>query len=1068
MLMSRHASSGRNAVLQTAIAGCTSPERLPSDGEWCTPRGVAESLLPFQPGHVFAGHYRVERLLARGGHGTVFVAEHLPTERLVALKLLWPHLLTSPDDANCLELEAKVAGRVNSEYIVRVLDAGVDAATYTPYLAMELLDGRSLLQLVEEDGPLPLARALLYLSHAAQGLDRAHGFVDKAGHHTPIVHRDLKPENLFLTRRENGEAIVKILDFGVAKVVSGSVTTTGSIRGTPAYMAIEQITGAAIGPATDVWAFGLVAFYLLTGRNYWLTAARSDLGLMSLFAEVLHQETVAPSSRACELGVTPRWSSGFDDWFLRCLARDPDARFQTVGEAFSALSRAVLEGEPAAECPWPLAAAPRAGSEASSTRRRIRPEISRGSLGHHVAPGARLVGEGATFALFSQHATGVELCLFDAPHADGETRLSMTDCVNHVWRIHVPGVRAGQLYGFRVHGPWAPELGHRFNPNKLLLDPYAKKLSGALTWHPAIFGHEVDAEDADLSASTLDSAPFVPKSELISPEFDWGDDEPPNVPWGDTLIYEAHVRGMTMRHPDVPANLRGTYLGFASDPILEHLRDLGVTAVELMPIYHSLREGHLDRQGLTNYWGYNPVAFFAPDARYATAGGDPVFELKTMVKALHAAGMEVLLDVVYNHTAEGDHVGPTLSLRGIDNSCYYRLAPGQRRFYEDLTGCGNSLALLHPRALQLVLDSLRYWAVEMRVDGFRFDLLPALARDGREFDGFSRFLAAVQQDPALGKLKLIAEPWDLGPNGYQLGAFPPGWSEWNACYRDSVRRFWRGDSAQALELTRRVGGSSDIFGPSGRGCHASINFVTCHDGFTLQDLVSFDAKANLANGHDGCDGPRENFSSSWGEEGPSSKPEILTARARTKRNFIASLAFSRGVPMLSHGDELGRSLDGNNNAYCHDTELNWLNWVLAPADLEFFEFTCEVLRIAREYRALREPRHAGQGAGQDGVWVDAGGHESSASSLADPELRSLALLLGATTSPADWGLPGNEPLFLVMNAGEGTQAFVLPVLAASGSWHSLIDTTQASPRALVTTTPLEVPAHSLQLLRYVV
>jgi glycogen operon protein len=1018
---------------------------------------VADASLPFPAGYVFGERYRVGRLLARGGHGSVFVAEQLATGTEVALKLLWPHVLASQDDADCLELEATVAGRVKSEFIVRVLDAGVDAATFTPFLAMELLEGRSLLRLVREDGPLRMEDALRYLSHVAQGLDHAHDFVDDAGRHTPIVHRDLKPENLFLTRREGGEPLVKILDFGVAKVVSRSITTSGTIRGTPAYMAFEQISGGPIGPATDVWAFGLVAFFLLTGREYWLTVSRPDLGMLSLFAEILHQPIAAPSQRARELGLVPHWPSSFDAWFLQCLARDPDARFTSAGAALAdlilAASGAVPRGKPKA-------------------RERSGPELAKGDRGSHVSLGARSTGDGVTFALFSENATAVELCLFEGGEPTVETaRLPIEDCVNHVWRRHVPGIRPGQLYGYRVHGPWDPKLGHRFNPHKLLLDPYARRIVGELSWHPGVLGYDPGDPAADLSFSELDSAQYVPKCCVTASAFDWEDDELPNVPWRDTLIYEAHVKGMTMRHPDVPPHLRGTYLGLGCEPILEHLRDLGVSAVELLPVCHSLTERHLHAAGLRNYWGYNPIAFFAPDARYATAGGNPVDEFKRMVKGLHAAGLEVLLDVVYNHTAEGDQLGPTLSFRGIDNACYYRLTRDDRSRYQDFTGCGNSLSLLHPRALQLVLDSLRYWASEMHVDGFRFDLLPALARDAQEFDGFSRFLAAVQQDPALGRLKLIAEPWDLGPRGYQLGAFPPGWSEWNGRYRDTVRRFWRGDAGQARDLMWRLAGSPDLFGASGRGAEASINYVSCHDGFTLQDLVSYDSKQNLANGHQNADGAPDEFSSNWGANGATDAAEVVEARLLAKRNLLATLAFSRGVPMLSHGDELGRSLLGNSNAYCHDTELNWLDWKLTPSELAFFEFTCEVLRISREYRALRESHRPVRGAlpdtqPSDGlVWFGADGHELTSEDMNDPSLSAFALLLRVASPPAEPAMAPEKPVLLLVSADSTTREFTLPRLLPPGGWQELANTARPGTRQPVSDR-LELAPRSLVLLEF--
>ncbi len=1029
-----------------------------SDEGWCISRDVAELVLPFQPGYVFGGRYRVERLLARGGHSAVFVAEHLPTEREVALKLLWPHQLASQDDAACLELEAKVASRVKSEFIVRVLDAGVDAATYTPFLAMELLEGRSLLRVVEEDGPLTLADALRDLSHVAQGLDHAHGFVDKAGRPTPIIHRDLKPENLFLTRRENGEPLVKILDFGVAKVVSQSVTTTGAIRGTPAYMAFEQISGGSLGPETDIWALGLVAFFLLTGRDYWRTASRKDLGLLSLFAEILHQPIVTPTERARELGVPAPWPSGFDAWFQRCVARESDARFSSAGAALAELI-AVAAGNPT----------PRG---AALSGERSRTPHDKGPPSAHVSLGAHLARDGASFALFSQNATRVELCLFDseAPHRE-TARLPIEECSNHVWSRHVPGIRAGQLYGYRVHGPWDPSEGHRFNPHKLLIDPYARRLVGDLVWHPAVFGYDVADPAADLSFSELDSAPYVPKCSVTASGFAWEQDELPNVPWNETLIYEAHVKGMTMRHPDVPTQLRGTYLGLVSEPILEHLRDLGVTTVELLPVYHSLTERHLGAAGLKNYWGYNPVSFFAPDARFATLGGDPIDEFKQMVKTLHAAGIEVLLDVVYNHTAEGDELGPTLSFRGIDNACYYRLSREARRYYQDFTGCGNSISLLHPRALQLVLDSLRYFASEMQVDGFRFDLLPTLARDAQDFDGFSRFLSAVQQDPALGRLKLIAEPWDLGPRGYHLGAFPAGWSEWNGRYRDTVRRFWRGDANQAQDLIWRLAGSPDLFGPSGRGTEASINYVVCHDGFTLQDLVSYDAKQNLANGHQNSDGAPDEFGANWGANGPTDEPEIVALRTLAKRNLLATLAFSRGVPMLSHGDELGRSLLGNSNAYCHDTELNWLDWQLTPGALEFFEFTCEVLRIRREYRALRGWQRSArtpqaQALPGDGLlWLDAEGREMTREKLSEPSLAAFAALITGGALSIEPSDPLEQPLLLLVNAEAESRAFTLPELSWRGEWQLLLDTALPGKRPPVTER-LELAPRSLVLLRF--
>jgi glycogen operon protein len=1055
--------------------GAPELERLPRrrraetrESGWCSSEGLGESSQPFRPGQLFSERYRIARLLARGGHGLVFVADHLPTETQVALKLVWPHLAASLEEASSLELEARIAARVQSEFIVRVLDAGVDPATFTPFLAMELLEGRSLKRLVRDDGPLGPDDTVRYLSHVAQGLDRAHGYVDKTGRPTPIIHRDLKPENLFLTRREDGTPLVKILDFGVAKLVSGSVTrTTGSISGTPAYMAFEQISGGEIGRATDVWALGLVAFYLLTGRDYWRAASRPGVDMVSLFAEVLHQPIAPPSKRALDLGVAPSWPPGFDGWFLHCVARDPAARFGTAAFAFNELARALgvsVEATPR----WVDASSTGipAGSRIEPARTR-KAETARGD--GHVQLGARVTGDGATFALFSEHAEAVEVCLFDPEDPARETaRLRVDDCRNHVWRVHVPNVGPGQLYGYRVHGHWDPEQGQRFNPHKLLLDPYARRLAGDIVWHEAVLGHRPDDATGKLGRSELDSAPYVPRCVLTASSFAWGDDALPNVPWSDTLIYEAHVRGMSMRHPDIEPGLRGTYLGLVSEPILEHLRDLGVTAVELLPVCHSLTERHLDATGLRNYWGYNPIAFFAPDPRYATPGGDPIDEFKRMVQAFHAADIEVLLDVVYNHTAEGDHLGPTLSFRGIDNACYYRLSRESRGYYQDFTGCGNSLSLLHPRALQLVLDSLRYWAVEMHVDGFRFDLLPALARDGQEFDGFSRFLAAVQQDPALGRLKLIAEPWDLGPNGYQLGAFPPGWSEWNGRYRDNVRRFWRGDRGEARELRDRLAGSLDIFGPSGRDAHASINFVTCHDGFTLEDLVSYEAKQNLPNGHGNGDGMDHNFSANWGEDGPSSAPAVLEARARAKRNFVATLALSRGVPMLLHGDELGRSQRGNNNAYCQDNELTWVNWELDTDGLEFFEFTCEVLRIARDYRVLCERRRSSgrnSEAADASVWLAPDGGVLTDESLSELDTSTFGLLMPSASPTSNASLTVDQPLLLLLNASDQPELFSLPAPVPDGAWHPIVNTAEPGQHAPARE-QLAIAPKSLLLLRY--
>ena len=496
-----------------------------------------------------------------------------------------------------------------------------------------------------------------------------------------------------------------------------------------------------------------------------------------------------------------------------------------------------------------------------------------------------------------------------------------------IWHAYLPDARPGQLYGYRVHGPYAPDHGHRFNPHKLLLDPYAKAISGTVDWDDAVFPYKIGDPAEDMAFDSTDSAPHIPKSVVVDTAFTWGDDRPPRTPWSRTLIYECHVKGMTARHPDVPEQRRGTYLGLASDAILDHLRGLGVTAVRAPADPASVTERRLRQMGLANYWGYTTVGFFAPDPRYASgARGEQVNEFKTMVKAFHRVGLELILDVVYNHTCEGNQLGPTLCLRGLDNVAYYRLRPDDVRRHVDYAGCGNTLNVRHPRALQLVLDSLRYWVSEMHVDGFRFDLAPVLARDQNEFAGFARFLAMIQQDPVLCRVKLIAEPWDLGPGGYRLGAFPPVWAEWNGRYRDVVRRFWRGDEGQVPELASRLSGSSDVFQGSDRGPYASMNFVTCHDGFTLADLVSYEGKHNEANGEENRDGADDNWSRNWGAEGETTSPQVVRLRERMAKNFLATLASSQGVPMISHGDEVGRTQRGNNNAYCQDNELAWVDW----------------------------------------------------------------------------------------------------------------------------------------------
>jgi isoamylase len=681
------------------------------------------------------------------------------------------------------------------------------------------------------------------------------------------------------------------------------------------------------------------------------------------------------------------------------------------------------------------------------------------------------------FALFSQHATAVELCLFDKPDAPVEAiRISMKERTNSVWHVYLPDARPGQLYGYRVHGPFAPAQGHRFNPQKLLIDPYAKAIAGEIGCADETFGYPLELAD-DLAMSTTDSAKVVPKSLVVETAFTWGDDRPPQVPWSRTIIYECHVGGMTKLHPDVPAHLRGKYLGLASDAVIDHLRSLSVTTVELLPVHQMVAERRLIEAGLRNYWGYQTLGFFAPDPRFASGYlGEQVTEFKTMVKALHRAGIEVVLDVVYNHTGEGSNLGPTLSLRGVDNHAYYRLSPHDPRYYVDFTGCGNSLNTLHPRSLQLVLDSLRYWVQDMHVDGFRFDLATTLARDPHEFDSFSRFFALVQQDPVLSRTKLIAEPWDLGPGGYRLGGFPPGWAEWNARYRDCVRRFWRGDEGQVPELASRLSGSSDIFHGGDRGPFASINFVTCHDGFTLEDLVSYDHKHNDANGEDNRDGSNENFSRNWGAEGETTSLPVVRMRERMRKNFLATLAFSQGVPMLSHGDEIARTQRGNNNAYCQDNELAYMDWDVGPAEEELLAFTREVLAITRKNPVFRRRRFfsggpVGAGSGKDVSWIRPGGGEMTMEDWGDPKTQCLGMLIrGEASDDVDErGRPNEgQTLLILLNASNRAQQFALPRLPERGQWFEAVNTAQAAGRAprRVPRTGLNAAPHSLVLLWY--
>jgi isoamylase len=688
--------------------------------------------------------------------------------------------------------------------------------------------------------------------------------------------------------------------------------------------------------------------------------------------------------------------------------------------------------------------------------------------------GAHWDGEGTNFAIFSEHATGVELCLFDRPGDAQECkRIRLRQRTDQIWHAYLPDARPGQLYGYRVHGPYAPEQGHRFNPAKLLLDPYAKAITGTIRWNDTLQGYIIGHPEQDLAPDPRDSAGSMPKCAVVESAFSWGDDRPPRTPWNRTVIYECHVRGMTMRHPAVPESLRGTYLGLATDAIIDHLRALGVTALELLPVHQFVTDRHLRELGLNNYWGYSPIGFFAPDVRYATGGlGQQVSEFKSMVKRLHRAGIEVILDVVYNHTAEGNHFGPTLCFRGIDNAAYYRFDSANPRFYADMTGCGNALDLRHSRTMQLVMDSLRYWVQEMHVDGFRFDLAPVLARDPEAFNPFGKFFDVVRQDPVLANVKLIAEPWDVGPEGYQVGRFPIGWSEWNDKYRDTVRAFWRGDAGRVPELASRLAGSSDLYEPSQRPPQASINFVTCHDGFTLHDLVSYERKHNEANGEDNRDGHDHNLSRNWGAEGPTDAPHVLRLRERMKRNFLATLAFSQGVPMLSHGDEIARTQHGNNNAYCQDNELSWVNWELGAAETELLEFTRQVFRIRADNPVLRRRtffRHAdlNEGRGRDLTWLNADGHAMTDADWANPHNHMLGMLIrGRATDELDerGRTFVGDTILLLLNGGGRSRTVTLPRLTQRGQWIELVNTAHSGARVPRGTVP--VAAHSLVLLGF--
>jgi isoamylase len=661
--------------------------------------------------------------------------------------------------------------------------------------------------------------------------------------------------------------------------------------------------------------------------------------------------------------------------------------------------------------------------------------------------GATWTGDGVNFALYAENAEGVELCLFNSIEDDIESiKIRIKERYHNVWHTYIPGLKPGQLYAYRVYGKYDPQNGHRFNSNKLLLDPYAKAIAGTILWDDALFGYEINSPETDLSFDTKDSASYLPKCVVVKEDFDWEDDEPLNIPYHESVIYEAHVKGLTHLHTEIPANIRGTYAAIAHPAIISHLQKLGITAIELMPVHHFASDRHLQDKGLTNYWGYNTIGFFAPDVRYSSSGiqGQQVNEFKAMVKSLHSAGIEVILDVVYNHTAEGNELGPTLSFRGIDNEAYYRLA-SYKRYYNDYTGTGNTLNAIMPNVLKLIMDSLRYWILEMHVDGFRFDLAATLARGLHEVDRLVSFLSIIYQDPVISKVKLIAEPWDIGEGGYQVGNFPAGWAEWNGMYRDCMRDFWRGAEDKLAEFAERFTGSSDLYQNNYRTPAASVNFITAHDGFTLHDLVSYNEKHNEANQEQNLDGENHNRSWNCGTEGETEDEAINKLRRRQKRNFLTTLFLSQGVPMILSGDEIGNTQYGNNNAYCHDNELSWIDW--SKADNELLEFTSKLIAFRKSHPAFCRKRWFQglriRGVGvEDIAWFTPAGAEMTEQNWQQDFAKSLGVFLNGL------GLrclgPNGEKLtddnfYIMFNAHHEPLKFVIPAERFGCSWMKIID-----------------------------
>lgn len=666
--------------------------------------------------------------------------------------------------------------------------------------------------------------------------------------------------------------------------------------------------------------------------------------------------------------------------------------------------------------------------------------------------GATYDGAGVNFTLYNENATAVELCFFDRDDAVTQTaKINITERSDQIWHIYVKDVKPGQLYGYRVHGPYEPQNGHRFNPNKLLLDPYAKAISGTIEWHDALFGYEVGDSEEDLSFSEADSAPYMPKAVVIDPGFDWENDQSPSYSYYNTIIYETHVKGFTKLNPDIPENIRGTYAAIAHPVTINYLKELGITAIELMPVHHFVSDRYLKEKGLSNYWGYNTIGFFAPDVRYSSSGGrgEQVYEFKNMVKELHKAGIQVILDVVYNHTAEGNQMGPTLSFKGIDNECYYRLTE-DKRYYNDYTGTGNTLNANLPNVLRLMMDSLRYWITEMHVDGFRFDLAATLARELHEVNRLSAFFDIIHQDPVISQVKLIAEPWDVGEGGYQVGKFPAGWAEWNGKYRDCIRDYWIGAENSLAEFADRISGSSDLYQDYRRPT-ASVNFITAHDGFTLHDLVSYNEKHNDANGEDNKDGESNNRSWNCGAEGETDDEAINALRAKQKRNFLATLFLSQGVPMLVAGDELGRTQGGNNNAYCQDNEISWLNW--EKADQQLLDLTRKLIHLRMEHSVFsRKDWFKGEIAEANGIpdiaWYLPDGSQMLDEHWVGGNAKSVAVFLngkGLHSVDSNGNKVIDDNFYLIFNAYHEAIDYKLPDGAYGAKWELIIDTSQAEP-----------------------